>query len=188
MKVSKKKLVIAGLLALGVISTLAFVKVSGPAEGVISYPDNRSQSGNELNKNFVRYDGQKISFSYPEGWRFEKRQEQSQSITESYFLVASAKGRNPSYTVGVSAYRLPDGGLAEDGAYKIRVNDPKTYQKSIEQVDGREVIYFKNQNATENTAFIKNGPLVATVSLSGSLLSEEANQAFNHIVESLQWL
>ena len=167
---------------------LLFKLLNSPSEGVITYPDSSNQSADESDTTFVRYDGEEISFSYPEGFRFEKRQDQSSSVVESYFLVAPAKGRNPSYTVGLSVYRLPNSDLNEDGSYRIRNNAPQTYKKTAKQLDGRQVIYFENQTKPENTAFIQNGGQLAAIGISGALLADDANAAFSHLIESLEWL
>lgn len=186
-KISKKRLTLAAILLLAIAITMATKLLNSPSEGVISYPKSSNGSPMNMNNNFVRYDGDNVSFSYPEGFRFDKRQGQPPSVLESYFLVAPAQSRNPSYTIGVSVYRLPTGGINEDGNYRIRNNAPLTYKKTTKTVNGRQVIYFENKQKPENTAFIQNGNLVVAIGLSGSVLGEGAMSAFSHLVESLSW-
>ena len=187
---SKKRLLLVSITTILIIAVcwLVIKTISGPSEGTINYPENSSQTDAELNNTYVRYDGQKISFSYPEGYRFEKHQDQSPTVLESYFLVAPAKNRNPSFTIGISVYRLPTTDLDENSSYKIRNNSPQTYAKSVKAVGGREVIHFERQNPAERTAFIQNGSLLVAISMTGSLLGEDANSEYKHLIESLQWL
>ena len=163
-----------------------FIKsLSGPAIGTIEPP--KTGTNRVVETHYVTLEGQNFYLSYPDKYRKENTGQHAVNILESYRLTAAAPRGGLARLVAVTVFDV-QGGMTETSAYKTRIKNSSTYQKTVKKINGYEVHFFDNKQTPETVAFIQKGNRVATIAFSGGIADEKAQSEFDHIIDSWKWL
>lgn len=176
------------LLAIGLIALAAqiFRNISGPAIGKIK-TGTVSEAKEVETEQYIRQEGQHGSFTYPGGYRIEAGKGLPPSIFESFSLISPARPRQPYWTIAVTVYKLPVINPNQNSSYKIREDNPKTYEKTLTKINGRQYTVFKKTDAPEKVAFIQSGLKLTAIAVSGAIASSQMDSDYNYVLGSWEW-
>lgn len=171
---------------MGLIGWLAVRSIQGPAVGEVYKP---SQGSTIESPAYIEVDGKEVVFNYPEEYQPVTENRKEPNIIEDYTYRKSATGtRTGNLTLAISVYELAGSKLEEDGAYRIRDEQPGSYVKRLSSINSRPFMIFKKSDGSETVAFAQDGKRVATIAMSGSLANNNQSEAeFTAILNSWQW-
>lgn len=175
-------LVIAFFLALGY---LLWHFLNRPAIGTI-HPGKLSQvDGFDRNKEKKRYDGKYVDFSYPAVYD-EKRHEifVNGPVKESVFLSAD---ENNGRKIAVLAEKRETRDFEVSPSVQMRLNEPKKYvKKEFVEENFRGIIFVKDSQVFEQTAFFFHDGLLVSVSVTSAVTMEGLEEQLMDIVRSIK--
>lgn len=164
-----------------------WVFLQRPAVGVIRtgalpVKDEDFEQGKER-KYFA---GEHLSFSY-QGMYTEKSHSLPVSgpIKESIFLsAADFEGRK----IAVVVEERAGGSLDASPSFQMRVNDPKTYERSsLKKNNLGTVLFTKNSPVFEQTAFFQKNDLVVSIAVTSPLRLDALPGDLEDIFQDFEW-
>lgn len=183
---SRKTVLAAVLILAGLAGWLAVKSIQGPAVGEVYKP---SQGATIDKPAYIEVDGKEVIFNYPENYKRDNDNRVEPNIIEDYLFKKASTGNRPgNLTLTVSVYKLQGSNIEEDGAYRIRKQQPDAYTQRLSSVNNYAFTIFKKKDGSETTAFVQDTDRVATISMSGSLANNNQSETeFTAILNSWQW-
>lgn len=183
---SRKAFIIGLLILAGLSGWLAIRSIQGPAVGEVYKP---SQGSTIESPAYIEVDGKEVAFSYPENYKPDDDNRREPNIIEDYlYKKASTSNRPGNLTLTVSVYRLQGGKIEEDGAYRLRKQQPDIYTERLSSVNNYAFTIFKKKDGSETVAFVRHDDKVATIAMAGSLANNNQSEAeFTAILNSWRW-
>jgi hypothetical protein len=140
-----------------------------------------------------RFEGRYFSLAYPRSYRLAEAGDAKRAEGNR---PASADSVSFVFSQGLVSKRLTaiveraDGtGFEESAAFKLRLSRPGTYRREpFETLGGSGTLFVKSESGPEQTAFLRRGDLLATVTLSSAGGSAEAlKEELFGIVNRIEW-
>jgi hypothetical protein len=161
-----------------VVAVLVFIHImSTPAEGTVSNRPTNIHIVKTQTKNPSQFNGKYISFKIPTDYKVVPSPD-SGGYLESVNLYSTD---HSSKSVAVAVIRES---LSNDSAIDFRNAHPDLYKRLRDS--NNNLLYIKDKNGSEKTAFIVNGDLVASVSLS-STFTRDLSGDYTTILKNFQW-
>lgn len=182
---SKKSLLIVFVLIAALLATwLVYKSLSGPSIGSIYRPGHTA-----INEppTYIEQNGKHVVFNYPEGYDLIPATQNQPNILETFTYRKTVPNRSGSLTLSISVYNSA-AKLDEDGAYRLRKEQPDIYQQRLTTIDNQVFYIFKKSDNSETVAFSVNGGKTATIAVSGALAATNQSEAeFSALLNSWKW-
>lgn len=157
-----------------------------PAQGIIEPVVVEEQASAEPKKEYIRYQGEYLSFSHEATYQ-EKRHEISENTPIKEQIVLSKSDREPR-KIAVTVRERGGEGFASDPSFQYREKHPEEYlQRQVEKGNLREVLFSKNSQVFEETAFLLHENLLVSVSLTSPINNEGLAEELAKLLASLEW-
>jgi hypothetical protein len=172
-KKSWKKAVLTVFAVLAIIAVALLIWLfNRPAKGVVRVIEQEpTATEKESLLSAVRFDGKYATFSYPGGYAPRETDPDTVSIEKAFFVASGTSSR----MLAVAVMDMRGKTLDDIPAYRLR-SDVKKAQYGREKgksADGSEVIVFtKQEEGYEKTAFILGSGFLATISVSSQSFAD----------------
>jgi hypothetical protein len=184
----KKYLFLIFLLMIAAAGFIFWRFLQGPAIGTIRMGELPATVADEFDesKGWKSFQGAYIRLTYPAKYQKQEREVPKDGpAREIIFLTASDL---ESTKIAITVERRPDPGLEASPSYQARLNDKATYERSSLEWQGFSgMLFTKNAQVFEQTAFFRNGDLLLSVSATSPLRIDALSEELHGILQHLRW-
>jgi hypothetical protein len=175
----RKITIIATALTLLMVAWIVILvkNLNSPAIGEITPPTGVKIAPLATSKNPGAYSGQYISFNYPKNFDVIPSQKSGGILEVASLYSNDHAGKQ----VSISVIRES---IANDSGVNYRRGHPELYKQTKDSKDN--LVFTKNQNGSEYTAFLVHGDLVASISLSSNY-TKDLSADYQAIAKNWQW-
>lgn len=185
MKLSKKKIIILGVVLAGVVGLIYFVgSLNKPAEGTVKQVTSTEEKPPE----YKTIAGEHITFQYPERFSEASNSNPSASLEHWILVTRLSQGAGQTGQISLSIAKLPEGGVKENSSYKhINAFTDKYKLSDASYSDEPVIIATRIDPSYERTALWQHKNLLLTATLTSSTENEQLNREFDELLRSMQW-
>ena len=168
----------------GAYSTWLFLQK--PAIGEVRVAKEAPAEDRDSSKKPKQYEGKYLTFSYP-GIYAEKARETPVNgpVKESIFLsAADFEGRK----IAIIVEQREESNFEVSPSFQMRLLHPKTYARTSigwEDLDG--VLFTKNSQVFEQTAFFQKKNFILSISTTSPLRIDTLREDLENILRNLEW-
>ena len=175
-------------LFLFILAVAAWLYLQKPGIGTVKV--GMTQPQNEASAQAItmkQYQGKYVDFSYPDSYVEAAHDipKYDPVVEERVFLTSpDREGKK----IAIVVEKRLERSLESSPSYRLRMNDSKTYQRepiTFEGISG--VLFTKNSQVYEKTAFFQRGTSVLSVSVTSPIRLETLREGLGEILYDFQW-